>query len=101
MLLARPDSRSAVINAAPRWSLSSAVAPEPAASNAIRPAIENTLDDDAARMAELIGKLAQAQLLAADPQAIELHELRLVELGRDPRPQGIDIVRRAARRQGH
>src|SRR5713226_7828217 len=52
-------------------------------------------------MAELIRKLTQTQLLAADPQAIELHEPGLVELDRDACPKGIDIVWLAAGRYGY
>jgi hypothetical protein len=52
----------------------------------------NRLEDKTARIAELRCKLAQIQLLATNPQAIELHELGLVELDRDARPKAVDIV---------
>jgi hypothetical protein len=45
-----------------------------------RSASQDTLDDRAAHIGDLISELPQAQSLLADPQAIELHELGLVEL---------------------
>jgi hypothetical protein len=39
-------------------------------------------------MAELIREFAQAQTLVPDAQAIELHELGLVDLDRNPSPGG-------------
>jgi hypothetical protein len=54
--------------------------------------VQDTLDDRAARIGDLISELPQAQSLLADPQAIELHELGLVELARDPRPERVEIV---------
>ena len=50
-------------------------------------------------MAELIRKFAQPQSLLADSQAIELHELGLVEFDRDPRPEGIEVVKLPAGRR--
>jgi hypothetical protein len=37
----------------------------------------------------------------ADPKAVELYKLRLIEFDRDPRPEGVDVVGLPARRHGN
>ena len=53
---------------------------------------DDTLDDQTACMAKLIRKIAQDNAFLADPKAIELHKLGLVEFDRDPRPERVEVV---------
>jgi hypothetical protein len=39
--------------------------------------------------------------LLADPKAVELHQLGLVEFYRDPRPEGVEVIGPPARRHGN
>ena len=57
-------------------------------------------DDDAAHISELSRKLAEIQAIAPEAQAIELHELRFVDLQGHARPERVDVVRLAAGRHG-
>jgi hypothetical protein len=57
--------------------------------------------DKSAGIAELIRKLAQTQLLATEPKAIEMHRLGFVGLDRETCPDGVDIVWLAAGKFGY
>src|ERR1035437_6656598 len=61
-------------------------------------ASDDAREDDAACTAELICKFAQVQWLLAEAQAIELHQLGLVEIDRDARPECVEIIRLPAGR---
>ena len=58
--------------------------------------LDDSRDDEAASAAELIRQFPQAQRRLAEPEAIELHQFRFVELDREPRPEGIEIIGLAA-----
>ena len=53
---------------------------------------DDTLDDQTACVAKLTRKIAQVNALPPDPKAIELHQLSLVKLDRNPRPEGVEVV---------
>jgi hypothetical protein len=63
--------------------------------------INDALDDKPACISELIRKFTQIESSLVEPQAIELHKLRLVDLDSDPGPEGIDIVRFPIQRHGN
>jgi hypothetical protein len=49
------------------------------------------LDDQTARFAQLLRQLAQAERWLAEAEPIELHQLGLVDLQRNPRPKSIRL----------
>src|SRR5215207_11682783 len=60
-----------------------------------------TFDDEPASAAKLIRKLAQGCSLSADPQAIELHKLGIVQLDRDACPESVEVIGAAIGRHGY
>src|SRR5215510_3976814 len=54
--------------------------------------LQQSLDDEPARVAKLFRQLAQAERRLSEPETIELHQLRLVDRKRNPGPQRVEIV---------
>ena len=52
-------------------------------------------------MTKLVRKLAQAYALSADPQAIELHKLGVVQIDGDARPESVDVIGLTVGRHGN